>query len=147
MKKFLLFCLLITIATFSQAQLPWKAKLGNKIILQTAGEDASKNVVKIKASQLSSKNNFIISYIMPANEKDWVRTLMIDDSSGAGITIDPPAIKKGKTEASFTVSGKMLKGYLSKHKKIQFFYTSIPSDPQKAMLVRVRKVHICTISL
>ena len=102
MKKFLLFCLLIAIAGSSQAQLPWKIKLGSKTILQTDGEDAGKNKVKILSTQLSSKNSFTISYTMPADEKDWTRTLMIDDSTGAGITIDPPTIKKGKTEASFS---------------------------------------------
>jgi hypothetical protein len=131
----------------SQAQLPWKIKLGSKTILQTTGVDANKNIVKIKASQLRSKNNLVLSFTMPADEKDWVRTIMIDDSTGAGVTINPPAIKKGKTVASFTVSGKKLKEYLTKHRKIQFFYISIPSDPKKAMLVRVSKAHICTISL
>src|SRR5262245_47920202 len=137
MKKFLLLCLMISVASLSHSQLAWKMKLGNKTILQTAGEDAGKNIVKIKASQLSSKNNLVLSFTMPADEKDWVRTLMIDDSTGAGITIDPPKIKKGKTEATFTLSGKKLKEYLTKYKKILFFFISIPSDPEKAMVVRV----------
>lgn len=147
MKKIVLLSFFIAAANLLEAQLPWKVKLGSKIILKTTGEDAVKNVVKIKASLLSSKNNFRLSYTMPADEADWIRTLMVDDSTGAGTMIDPPKIKKGKTEASFTISGKKLKELLTKHHKLKLYFTSIPSDPEKAMLVRPRKVHICTIYL
>ncbi len=147
MKKILLLSFLLAIAGISQAQFPWRIRVGGKTILHTTGEDRIKNIATIKLNQLSPKNNLTLTYKMAVKEKDWKRTLIVDDSTGAGIINNPPLVKKGAIDASFIVNGKLLRELLLKYKKIQFSYTSIPSDPKKAMLVRVRPVHIVTITL
>ena len=149
MKIIFLLISFMAITNLVMAQLKWKIKLGTKTVLQTAGENESKNVFRLSRTQIGIKSNLIISYQVAADEKDWVRNLMIDDSTGAGIAESPTAsaIKQGTVEVKYTITNKKLKELLKKHKKIKLFYTSIPSDPEQAALVRVRKVHICTFSL
>lgn len=129
------------------AQLAWKVKLGSKVVLQTKGENENKNKVQIKFLNTDRKSNLVFSYHPATDEKAWVRTLMVDDSSGAGIIGSPEdvAVKKTKTEICFTISNKQLREIKKTHHFIKIYYTSIPSDPAKAALVRVRKVHVCTI--
>ncbi|HEV7783657.1 MAG TPA: hypothetical protein VGO58_20450, partial [Chitinophagaceae bacterium] len=90
-----------------------------------------------------------LSYTPAADEKEWVRTLMIDDSTGAGIIELPEikSVKKSKAQITYTIPNKQLKEILAHNKKIMIYFTSIPSDPAKAALVRIRPVHICTIGL
>lgn len=149
MKNFLLLFSFINITTFVNAQLPWKIKLGSKTVLQTKNEDLIKNIVRLNSHQIGTKNKLALSYKMAADEKDWIREVMIDDSTGAGIAENTNAfqIKKNTTESSYTMSNKTLGDLLKKYKKIKIYFTSIPSDPAKAALVRIRPVHICTISL
>jgi hypothetical protein len=147
MKRIVFTIALIAATLISHAQLSWKIKLGNKTILQTSGENEPSNKVRVKMSDLSNSKNLVISYHRPSNDNDWNRNLIIDDSTNAGLIIDPPKLKRGSTEASFTITGKQLKELLKKNRVIKFQYTSIPSDPKQAMLVRVRVIHICTIYL
>lgn len=149
MKKILLFLFFMAAANLVKAQLPWKIKLGSKVVFQTKGEDVIKNTLKLKSSLIGTKNKLILAYKVAADEKDWIREVMIDDSTGAGIAENATAfeIKKVPTEVSYTMSNKTLKEILKKYKKIKIYFTSIPSDPAKAALVRIRPVHICSISL
>jgi len=147
MKRTILICSCLFVALFTQAQLPWNVSFGGKTILQTRGTDETANRVRIKTSHLSSSRNLVLSYRMPADEKDWKRTLLIDDSNNAGVLSDPPELKRGKLTASFTISGKKLKELLTKYRVLKFRFASIPSDPKKAMLVRMSPIHICTIYL
>ena len=149
MKNSLLLFSFISIATLVNAQIPWKIKLGSKTALQTKGEDPLKNVVTLNSHQVGIKNKLALAYKIAADEKDWIRGVMIDDSTGAGIAENATAfqIKKGVAEVNYTLSNKTFRDILKKYKKIKIYFTSIPSDPAKAALVRVRPVHICTISL
>src|SRR5690242_18591066 len=101
MKRALLICTCLFVTIFSQAQLPWKVSFGGKTILQTKGTDEVVNRVRIKANQLSSSRSLVLSYRMPADEKEWKRTLLIDDNDNAGVLADPPELKKGSQTASF----------------------------------------------
>ena len=149
MKKILLLLLLISVTHMVKAQLPWKVKLGSKYVLQTTDEDTEKNVLVLTSSKIGTKNSLTLSYKIPADEKDWVRTVMFDDMNGSTIAENPSITiaKKGTSTVSYFITNKQLKQILKKYKKLTVYFTSIPSDPEKAAMVRVRKVHICTISL
>lgn len=149
MKKKILFILLIAVTGMVQAQLPWKIKVGSKTILQTTGEDEKKNVVRLKNIQVGTKSNFYLSYRVTPDEKDWIRTVMIYDTAGVNIADNPVGskIQKGTPQVNYIIPNKTLKALLARHKKIKIYYTSIPSDPEKAAVVRVRRVHICTVLL
>ena len=148
MKKFIFFILFVSMATQMNAQLSWTIRLGSKTLLRMADEDESKNVLRLNNSQIG-KNNLTLTYRITHDEKDWKRTLMIYDTAGISGTENPMAskIKKGTVTVTYTVSNKILKELLAKYKKIKIYFTSLPSDPEKAALVRVRKVHICTVSI
>ena len=129
--------------------LTWKARLGVSKTWSFTSEDREKNIVGIPATVLSAKNNLALGYKPAADEKEWKRSLQVNDSTGAGI-IELPGItktKKDKTGIWYTITGKQLKDILKRYKKITIQYVSIPSDPAKAALVRVRPVFICTVSL
>jgi hypothetical protein len=149
MKKILLLLLLISVTHMVKAQLPWKVKLGSKYVLQTTEEDEEKNILVIKNSKIGTKNNLTLSYKIPADEKEWVRTVMFDDMNGSTIAENSSlsVAKKGTSTISYFIANKQLSLLLNKYKKITVYVTSIPSDPEKAAMVRVRKVHVCTISL
>jgi hypothetical protein len=149
MKKILFFILFITTAHLTRAQVTsWTVRLGDKVIASFEGEDKEKNVVKLTIEQILKKKRFSVGYITPRDEKEWIRTFMINDSTGSGISIPKtsPAKWRGK-DVRFTTQSNDLAAALSQHKKIMIYFTSIPSDPAKAALVRVRPVHICTIIL
>jgi len=148
MKKYLFFILLITLATQMKAQLPWTIRLGSKIVLQSKGEDEVKNVLSLKNSQVL-KNDLILTYRVKPDEKDWERTVMIYDPAGVNIAENPVGntIKRGMVSRSFTINNKILKELMAKHKKIKIYFTSIPTDPEKAAVVRVKRVHIFTIAV
>ncbi len=149
MKKNFLLILLIAVTGMVKAQLPWKIKLGSKTILQTKGDDETKNVLRLKNIQVGTKNNLCLSYRVTADEKDWVRTVMIYDTAGVNIADNPVGskIQKGTLQVNYIIRNKTLKALLARHKKIKIYFTSIPSDPEKAAIVRVRRVHICTVLL
>lgn len=150
MKKLIFFILFITTTQLVNAQaISWRAKLGNKKTWEFAGEDPEKNSVQLSYSQLKSKNNFMLGYVAPADEKEWKRILQVNDAAGSAIIEIPELTKTQKDNGTiwFTIPAKQLKKILTQHKKITILVSSLPSDPEKAALVRVRPVHVCTITL
>lgn len=127
----------------------WKAKLGTNKTWTFKGEDTKKNIVSVPRSLLAKNISLMLGYKPAADEKEWKRSLLINDSTGAGI-IELPELtkaKKDKTGIWYTITAKQLKEILQRHKKITIHYRSIPTDPEKAALVRVRPVFICTVNL
>jgi hypothetical protein len=149
MKTILFFILFITTAHFTSAQVTsWTMRIGDKVLRTFEGEDKEKNVVKLTIGQILKKQRFSVGYSSARDEKDWIRTFMINDSTGAGISTPrtSPATWRGK-DVRFTTPSKDIAAALSHHKKLMLYFTSIPKDPAKAALVRARPVHICTIVL
>lgn len=147
MKKIILALLLIATVNTLHAQISWKIKLGNKTILQTNGEDHAKNIARVKSKKIDAKAKLVISYRIQPDEKDWIRNVMIDDTSGAGILPNPDLlqVKRTRTEVVYTLPVTELRKLVTKHKVFDIWFTSIPSDPAKAAVVRVRKVHVARI--
>ncbi len=149
MKKIIFFTFFIASTFLVQAQLRWTIRLGTKTILQTKGEDEINNVLKLTKDQIGDINNLTLSYRPTPDEKSWKRTVTVDDSTGAGIMEVPADNKKGKSSATicYTIPNAELKKLLLFQHTLKIYSTSLPTDPAKAALVRVRKVHISTISL
>jgi hypothetical protein len=120
----------------------WKIKWNNKVILETSKSDEAANTRKIKSSDLK-KNYFLeISYkeADPKKEKEWTRSFMFFDES------DKEVLRKDSTRTT-KISAADLKKLFGDKKKIKIYTIAIPTDPDMAARVRVRRVHLCTLEL
>ena len=115
----------------------WNVSYMGKSLLKKAPENPAKNVVTIKKSDLLKKGSFIITF----NKIDTSSniTLMADDENRSGL------MSWENITRSVTISNANFKHLLANRKTIQFFYSAIPKDPAKAMLVRMRPIHVCTV--
>lgn len=150
MMKRLFFLVLLFAATHPvMAQTTsWTLKIG-KISKSFSADYQRKNTLSITSLELSKKGDLLIGYKPSADEKEWKRTLLINDSTGTGIIELPELVKTKKNSSGiwFTIPNKKLKEVLSKHGKILIDCASIPSDPEKAALVRMRPLPVCAVVL
>lgn len=136
-----LFALLFaSIVSFSaEAQDSWVVVHGGKVRLKSSEEDEKKNVVSIKAADLKKTGHLLISYIESEKQKDWKRTIMfVGPNEQELLRVEGPVSK---------VQNAKLKALAAKSKTIKVYTISIPSDPDVAATVRVRRVHLCTLSV
>jgi hypothetical protein len=139
MKTIFLFLLSFTLCTFLQAQDSWKATLHGKSVLSTSTEDPEKNIVPVNASSLKNSKSFVIAYTETEKQNGWQRTITAYDST------DRELIKQSGT--SFKLSNKSLLSLLKKCKTVRIFTMYLPTDPKIKASVRVRRVHLCTLTL
>jgi hypothetical protein len=139
MKKYV-FLLFVTGASLvMNAQMTWSISHRNKPLLAKAAADPVKNSVTIAKSSLSKSGSLLIT--LNNRDTSYTITLMADDENHAGIKAWEKITKP------VMISNAELKNLFAGKKVIHFYYTAIPTDPQKAMLVRIAPVHICTIRL
>jgi hypothetical protein len=138
--KTLFLLLFASIVGFSaQAQDSWMVVHGGKIRLQSSEEDEKKNVVSIKAADLKKTGHLLISYIEAEKQKDWKRTIMfVGPNDKELLKIEGPVAR---------LQNAKLKALAAKSKTIKVYTISLPTDPDVAATVRVRRVHLCTLSV
>lgn len=139
MKKMILLTGLLVSFLVMDAQTTWSISNTGKTVLKNVGENSSKNVIKIKKSALQQSGNITIRFTK--NDKENIRTVMVNDIANIGI---------GSWEnvtAPIVITNAALKKLFNSGNKINFYFTEIPSDPEKAALVRVRMIHLVTIVL
>ncbi len=139
MKKILSLSLLLLITIMADAQQSWDVAVQKKTVLKKAEENSEKNIVKIKKSSLGKKTPLTIKF----NDADTANniTLMADKETGGGLA---SWVFTGKP---ITISGEELKKLFAGENKLIFTYTAIPKDLNTAMVLRIRPVHMCSVSL
>jgi len=138
MKKWL-FILPLFAAFFAGAQDSWKITHNAATRLTAAEEAPEENVFSIRIADLNKPGQFSLTYKTKLPAKDWVRTISIVDEDDTEL-----ASFKGR---SFTLQNPALRALFKKAQFIKIYTMAIPSDPEKAALVRVRRVHLATVSL
>ena len=132
---FFLFC--------TQDGVSWKVTFCNKELLVATEEDQNKNVVSIRSADLDKPGRYLTLSYWEMNtiskKNGWKRSIIVFDES------DNQLIKKDSSAIS--LSANELKKLFKERKKIKLFTISIPSDPSQAALVRIRRVHLCTLDL
>lgn len=119
----------------------WMVKIGNRKVFAATTEDEKKNVISLSAAALLKDSQFVLSYSdMNADTKTWDRSFILEDESGELL------LQKEKTKI-LTLKTAELATLLETKKKIKVYTEAIPSDPKLAALVRVRRVHLCTLQL
>lgn len=123
----------------AQAQDTWTVVQGGKIRLKASGEDEAKNVVSIRSADLKKAGSLTITYVEAERQKDWKRTIMfVGPNDKELLKVEGPMAK---------VQHAKLKALAAKYKTIKVYTMSLPTDPELAATVRVRRVHLCTITV
>jgi len=143
MKKIFLLLIFISAYGASRGQSgSWKITWNKKVILQTTKSDEAANTRSLKASDLKKNYVLEISYkeADAHSAKEWIRSFMVFDES------DKELFRKDSTR-NLKITAAQLKKLFGDKKKIKIYTIAIPSDPDMAAKVRVRRVHLCTLLL
>ena len=121
-----------------QAQNTWCVAHNGKTQLRKVSEQPEKNQVTIASSSLSRSGYLQIKF-------SWVdtsvfRSILVNDASGSGI-----GSWEGVTR-SWRISNSELRRLFDGRDQLKFYYTEIPRDVNKAMVVRMRPIHLCTLN-
>jgi hypothetical protein len=121
------------------AQDSWKVSLNGRELLNTSTEDEAKNVILLKKPDLQKKKDFTVAYHEAKEQKGWERTMAAYDSRDAELNK-----QKG---TRFKLTSTALQSLFKKSKTIKIYTVALPSDPNLKAAVRVRRVHLCTLTL
>ena len=139
MKKLILTILAFTFLSMAQSQENWTICYGKKSILKKVAENKEKNSFTINKSSITGNAKLTIQFhaVDTANNI----TLMANLDNGNNVK------EWDYTGKTFSITASELKTFIGPNKKLEFYYRSIPKDPEKAAVVRIRPVHVCTITL
>ena len=121
------------------AQQTWSISHQKKTVLKNVSEDPDNNVITISKALLNTTGCFVITF--KAYDTAYTRTVMAYDTVRNGLKNWDDVKKK------ISIPNAELKSVMAGKNKINIYYTEIPKDPEKAALIRVRLIHICTIIL
>jgi hypothetical protein len=141
MKPIFLIVSLCFIAMFSNAQDSWKIKLNSKVVLLATAEDETTNTKKIKRTELDGNGSLDVLYKSSRPATEWIQSLMFYGET------DNEAFRKDSVSGTTQIKLATLKELFGTKSKIRIYTIAIPSDPDLAARVRVRRVHLCTLEL
>jgi len=140
--KSILFALLTSLSfLFMNAQSDsWKVYHNKKLLVNANEENETKNIVAINKTELNKAGELIVMYEEGNPNKEWKRTIAILDEKDINL-FEKAEINK------IQVSNTILKKLTAGKTKLKIYSWSIPKDPAKAALIRIRRVHLCTLEL
>ncbi len=119
------------------AQDSWKVTHNGKVRQTTSKENEAKNVISIKASDLKKPGTLSIAYTDKDPEAGWERTITLFDTQDAELETRKGAIVKVQNSRLLALS--------KNSKTIKVYTWAMPTDPELAARVRIRRVHLCTL--
>lgn len=141
MKTLLLASLLIFASSMTHAQDSWKIKHNGKLIFSAAGEDEEKNNKSVKMSEFAKSGTLDILYKESIPRESWKRSILFFDEN------DNQLLSKDSVNAVTKVNNNTLHKLFTGKKKIRIYTVAIPTDPDLAARVRIRRIHLFTIEL
>ena len=138
MKYSILFLALFFSVSTGNAQYKWCVSMLGKTKLKNVEENREGNMVMVTTAELNKPGWFEIKF----NKYDTAmrRTVFVNDSSGSGMQ-SWEEVKK-----NWRISTYVLKKLIEQGGILRVYFTEIPRDINKAMLVKVRPMHLCTIN-
>ncbi|RYY38236.1 MAG: hypothetical protein EOO08_15560 [Chitinophagaceae bacterium] len=116
----------------------WKLLLNKKILLKATTEDEAANVIPVKRRKKCGPLQ--VAYVPASSQKTgWNRTITVYGAN------DQELFKASGN--SLKMSWAKLSALAKGQTELKVYTMAIPSDPAKAALVRVRRVHLVTIRL
>lgn len=136
-----LFALLLslTLGFSAMAQDSWKAALNGKELLSTAEEKPDGNIITLNKTDLAKTGNFLVKYTEKEPQTGWKRSIVLVDKGENEVQTETGRI--------LTVPNKTLLMQLLKEGTLYVYTWALPTDPELAARIRVRRVHLCTIKL
>lgn len=120
------------------AQDSWKVVHNGKTRLEARGE-SDKNSFVVKAADLKKAGALSIFIKEKAPQAGWERTVTLVDAAENEL-----ASAKGDL---IKIENTRLAKTMAKAKTIRIYSMLLPTDPAKAALVRVRRIHLATIEI
>jgi hypothetical protein len=138
--------LLFSLLSFSciNAQAPkgntWTVEHNKTIRLKASGENVAKNTIAIKADDLKAEGQVCIDYTEEKPLKDWKRTFaVLDEKDNDLMTYTGHSFKIGNAKLR-SLAGQGIK-------TIRIYTWALPTDPDLASRIRIKRVHLATIKL
>ena len=118
----------------------WTVEHNKTVRLKAAGENEAKNTFTIRAADLKTEGQLYIDYTEAKPLKDWKRTFAVFDEKDNDLM--------SYSGSSFKISNGKLRSLMSDGiTTIKIFTWALPTDPDLASRIRIRRVHLCTIKL
>ena len=133
----LMMSLSLAFSAFSQDS--WKVVLNGTQLLETGAENEEGNLITLTKAELAKTGNFLIKYTEKEPQTGWKRTIMVVDKEENDI--------QRETGRILTIPNKTLLMQLLKEGRLYVYTLALPTDPELAARIRVRRVHLCTITL
>jgi hypothetical protein len=118
----------------------WKIFHNDKLLLNATVENESKNLLQIKRNEFDKSGQLTIEYKEESPTEDWQRTIGIVD-------VMDSTLFENTGSNTVNISNATMKDLITNHDKIKIYTWSLPKDPGKAALVRIRRTHLCTIEI
>ena len=134
MKILFAFIAVFLLVLSSTAQTSWTVQLNNKKLLTAIQEDTVANQVTVHDLK---KGSLMIRYREPLN-KNFGRSIGV-------YTIDDVELYK-KQEKTLIIPVKLLKQWARKAQPVKVYTLMVPLNAATAAVVRLRRVHLCTIN-
>ena len=115
----------------------WQITWNEKVILSTASENQKANVKNVDFKESAVLG---ISYKEAEPKADWSRSFILFDES------DNELLRK-ENKSMTKIGSEELKKAIGDKNTIKIYTVSLPTDPNMAAQVRVRRVHLCTLVL
>ncbi|MER3499488.1 MAG: hypothetical protein C4308_13080 [Chitinophagaceae bacterium] len=138
MKLFIAFCLLGFSFIGKQTD-SWKVYHNKELLLSTSEENEQKNIIAISKTAAAS-GEWMVTYFETFPNPKWKRYFSIVTGN------DKIVFEKGGV-SKIRLSGKALKKFFGSANSLKVYTWSLPTDPEQAALVRVRRVHLTTLTL
>jgi hypothetical protein len=133
--------LLFSLTAMSQKYDSWEIFHNRKEVasfnLKKETEDEKKVLLLNRA--LEEPGFFIITYTPAAEQADWTRNFVFCDSTGKDLR------KFDNVGTQFKMLNDDIARLIGDRQKIKIYSWAIPSDPNLAASVRVRRILLCTI--
>ena len=139
MKKISLLALGLVTALATFAQDNWKVSLNGKNVLIATEESEEKNKLTIKKADLVKKKDFFLTYTEKPKQVEWEREIMIVGDNDHELW--------RQTTTKLKITNASLLSYFKKSNTLKIYSVSLPKDPAKKAAIRVRRVHLCTLTL
>ena len=133
----LLLALVLTTTVSAQPAEPtWELKHRDAVLLKTSVEDDTANTVRLTRRELRGGRIRLV-FDSPANDSGLIRTLLITDANDREL--------HRVTGQSLQQPARRIRKWLKKTDQLILSTMAIPSDPDKAAIVRVRWVILCRL--
>jgi hypothetical protein len=122
-------------AVFSQS---WKISANGKTLMKANSENEKINKISLNTKNLSKKGLTLCYSEGKDNKKSWERVIAVYDARDKEL--------KEQKGNSLQISRDSIQSFFKNSSLLKIYTWSLPTDPKLKALVRIRRIHLATIS-